>query len=233
MNDLNSQRYQFITKIKTYSQGKLFHGKDLSLHRNVLLYQLKTNLSAEESLGLIRRVNGFNHPNFLHILDIGHSDQGVLAVLELRNGSILSEIIESSDYSFQKCLEMTIEVGKMVEMALEQGIRGFSISTDNLWLTDEQTLMGINYWATGEEKFRGALGLFHFLYQLLSKSIEIPDFLRKLRKTYIPLNMLARYPTTKQLFLMDCFKRPMLHLAVHCPLSCCFPSSCIVRLNKN
>jgi len=182
MHSLDDQRYQVSKKIKTVHHGHLFYGKDLSLNRNVLLYQLEASVSNEASVELIQSVNGFNHPNFFHILDIGYSKDGNFVVLELRKGDILSQEIESSDYPFQKCLEKTMRLGKMVDVALEEGIRSFSISTDNFWLTKDQTLMVINYWNEGESKFRGAQGLFHFLYQLLSKSTEVPDSVEKMRE---------------------------------------------------
>ncbi|RKD24401.1 hypothetical protein BEP19_08400 [Ammoniphilus oxalaticus] len=173
MYGLNDERYQVEAELLPAQEGVLLRGKDLALKRNVLLYQF-TKLSDEEALQLIRNVDGFNHPRFFHILDVSHSARGLLVALELREGTIASQAQKIAPFSFEQCLEMTLEIGKLVEIALSQGIRDFSLSTENLWLTDDGQLMIINFWGKEAKQHRGAIGLFHLLYQLLSRSTNLP-----------------------------------------------------------
>lgn len=187
MRDFNEQRYELGTKINANQEGgALFRGRDLSLNRNVLLYQF-ANLSKEKALQSIRNVYGFNHPNFLHILDISQNEQGLLVALESRRGDILSQSASFAQFSFEQCLELTLQAGKLIQSALDEGIRDFSLSAENLWLGEDGQVMVVNYWTKAEPKHRGTVGLFHLLYQLLLKTTEIPDSAEETKQNLLRL----------------------------------------------
>lgn len=171
-----SDRYQFGEEIFSSSMGSLFLGTDVSLKRQVYLYRIdkKSKTSHDEYMRMIAGVSHVAHPNFFHILDMGSTPE-VYAVMEKREGTHLSQLIqqEKINLSFQETLALVIQVGKAVQDAVEERIRGYSITAENLWIYRNQVMV-INYWSEGEKEHRSVLGLVHLLYQLLARTIVIP-----------------------------------------------------------
>ncbi|WP_164984876.1 PASTA domain-containing protein [Ammoniphilus sp. CFH 90114] len=176
------ERYQFGEELFSSPTGSLFLGTDVSLKRQVFLYLMdkKTTTTDEEYMRMMAGVSHFAHPHFFHILDMG-SSEGAFAVMEKREGVPLSQFMQQENFnlSYKKSIELVIQVGKAVQDALEERIRGYSITADNLWIYRNQVMV-INYWTEGERHHRGVLGLVHLLYQLLTKSPTIPDCYEKL-----------------------------------------------------
>lgn len=131
------------------------------------------------------------HPSFFHILDMGISKQGAFAVLEKREGISFVELLKQKNnpYSIKEIFSIAIQVGKAVQDALEERIRGYSITAENLWLYENQVMV-INYWTEGEREHRGAMGLATLLYQLITRSINVPSELERMEHEILesPLN---------------------------------------------
>lgn len=177
-----NDRYQFGEEIFSSSMGSLFLGNDVSLKRQVYLYRIdrKSKTSQDEYMRMVAGVSHVAHPNFFHILDMGSTPE-VYAVMEKREGTHLSHMIQQEKFnlSFQEAVALVIQVGKAVQDALEERIRGYTITAENLWIYRNQVMV-INYWSEGEKEHRGVLGLVHLLYQLLARTIAIPPHYEEL-----------------------------------------------------
>ncbi|WP_134705049.1 PASTA domain-containing protein [Ammoniphilus sp. YIM 78166] len=187
-----NERYQFSEKIFTSPSGSLFLGKDESLQRQVYLYRMeKSKISDEEHTRMMAGVSHVVHPSFFHILDMGVSKEGAFAVLEKREGISFVQLLKqkSDPYSLKEILSIAIQVGKAVQDALEERIRGYSITAENLWLYENQVMV-INYWTEGEREQRGAMGLATLLYQLITRSVDVPTELERIEEEIMesPLN---------------------------------------------
>lgn len=180
-----NDRYQFSEKIFTSPSGSLFLGRDESLNRQVYLYRMekKLKITEEEHLRMMAGVSHVVHPSFFHILDMGVSRDGAFAVLEKREGVSFVQLMQQKkeNYSLGEILSFVIQVGKAVQDALEERIRGYSITAENLWLYEDQVMV-MNYWTEGEREQRGALGLATLLYQLATRSLDIPTGLDRIEQ---------------------------------------------------
>lgn len=179
------RRYHFEKQVLSTANGILHEGKDLSLQRQVFLYQIRVNsqTTKDETKRLLGSVSHFANSTFFHMLDLGEHQDGVYIVLEYRSGiPLLHQLnLQPLPLTFPEVLNMVMDLGEALQDALAERVRGFSVTAENLWL-DQNQLMVVNYWAEGERHQRGVLGLIHLLYQLLLQTPDLPadaDFLEK------------------------------------------------------
>lgn len=197
------QRYHFEKQILSTVNGTLHEGKDLSLQRQVFLYHIRANRQTthDEIKRLIGSVSHFSSPSFFHIMDLDESEDGVYAVLEHRTGSSLQHLLHSPSLSLTvpQALNLIVNLGETLQDALEQRVRGFSITAENIWL-DQDQLMIINYWAEGDRQQRGVLGLVHLLCQLLLQTADLPDDADSLEQE-LTLSIELYFPEKKESLL--------------------------------
>lgn len=196
------QRYHFEKQVLSTANGILHEGKDLSLQRQVFLYQIQSNrqTTKEETKRLLGSVAHFANPLFFHILDLDEGKDGVYAVLEYRSGDSLLHVLNSRSFplSFPEALHLIMGLGETLQDALEERVRGFSVTAENIWL-DRDQLMVINYWAEGDIQQRGVLGLVHLFYQLLYQTTDLPADSDSIEKE-ISLSMEPYFPEKKEKF---------------------------------
>lgn len=174
MEDRMEQRYVPEQPIIPLEGGMVFMGKDLSLNRKVILYSLDT--LDEEFIRtytqMIGEASQFTDRAFIHILDTGYSRtvNRLIAVLKPCNGTLLIEEIDKRTMSFPEMVSIVHKLALGMQKALEEGIVGFSIRPDNIWLDSERYPVIMNYWEQGKPSERGTWGLSGLLLQMLTGS---------------------------------------------------------------
>ncbi|ULL18460.1 PASTA domain-containing protein [Paenibacillus sp. H1-7] len=172
MEDRMEQRYLPEKPILPLASGMVYMGKDLSLNRKVILYAVDSQDDAftKAYTEMLGEASQFTDRSFIHILDMGfnHSSNRLVAVLKPCNGTLLYEVIAGGMLSFQEKLTIVYKLALGMQKALEEGIVGFSISADNIWIDPEGHPVIMNYWEQGQAAQRGTKGLVGLLLQLIA-----------------------------------------------------------------
>jgi serine/threonine-protein kinase len=167
-------RYEVRRTVKELRLGMLFEAYDLPLNRNVLLYEIAPERTTTDSREAVKRGAAFTHDRFMHILDVGTEKGMPYAVFKACEGAPLEDELHKHRMRPQQLLGAVYELGKAMQDAAEEGIYGYSVCADNLWLGGGTTLMPIHYWDAADERRRGAAGLCHLIYQLASRTDILP-----------------------------------------------------------
>ncbi|WP_282940268.1 PASTA domain-containing protein [Paenibacillus sp. RC67] len=176
MEDRMEQRYIPEQRIIPLDGGMVYMGKDLSLNRKVILYSLE--IPNEEFVQMYTQMIGeasqFTDRAFIHILDTGYSSTAnrLIAVLKPCNGTLLIEEIDKKTMAFPEMVSIVHKLALGMQKALEDGIVGFSVRPDNIWLDFERHPVIMNYWEQGAVSQRGTRGLSSLLLQMLVGSTE-------------------------------------------------------------
>jgi hypothetical protein len=168
MNKCIGGRYILQQQVLPSSGKMVFHAKDQSLNRNVLLY-------FQDFAKPLGRAAGYTHERFMHILDGGFAGEESYVVLKSCAGRPLLQELKRHRMTSREMLAKVLELGKVVQEAMEEGMLGFSVAAENLWLGEDGHLLVINYWDEAEHSRRGAIGLCGLLYQLATRSETVPD----------------------------------------------------------
>ncbi|MCZ8521810.1 MULTISPECIES: Stk1 family PASTA domain-containing Ser/Thr kinase [Paenibacillus] len=186
-------RYVLGQPILPMISGMLYGGKDLSLHREVLLYVVD---SADDSLrqaamARLQEVAPLSDNRFLHMLDVGMEKPYLFAVLKTFDGRPLIESLPGHGLTDREILSGVFELGRGLQDAMEEGVSGYAVDAANVWLCDDGRLKIINYWDKGQDSKKGAQGLARLLLQLLTRKEEPelgPPGERALRASLSSLN---------------------------------------------
>ena len=230
MDRFIDQRYLFEEVILSTEKGILYQGKDLLLRRNVFLYMVKPkgNTSPEEYMKMVAGVSFLHDSNFFHILDVGVNSEGVYAVLEAREGEPLAHLISQHPWTASICISLVFSIGNGVQDALQKRIRGFSVTTDNIWITTHNEPIIINYWAEGDRQERGVAGL-GACYSTCLRALKPSLRCNRDNKTY--RSRLQKFLQNMLNRLVDCssnqysFNRNGLYLPFFTPCKVCGISS--------
>ncbi|MBE1442497.1 PASTA domain-containing protein [Paenibacillus sp. OAS669] len=174
MEDRMEQRYVPEQPILPLEGGMVYMGKDLSLNRKVILYSL--DIPDEEFVRtytqMIGEASQFTDRAFIHILDTGYSRAAkrLTAVLKPCNGTLLITEIDKKTLAFAEMISIVHKLALGMQKALEEGIVGFSVRPDNIWLDSERYPVIMNYWEQGKDNERGTFGLSSLLLQMLTGS---------------------------------------------------------------
>jgi eukaryotic-like serine/threonine-protein kinase len=168
-------RYMRTPDLKPLSNGNLFSAKDQSLHRDVLLYRIGDSQSPDAGIHMLGRALELNNERFLHILDIGTEGSELFAVLKYSPGQPMQPILKQHRMTTMDILTEIIRLGQAIQEGSDAGFGGFSVTAENLWLSQDGKLIIINGWSAAENGGSGALGLRRLLYQLCVGSESVPD----------------------------------------------------------
>ncbi|WP_028549558.1 PASTA domain-containing protein [Paenibacillus sp. UNC451MF] len=172
MEDRMEQRYVPEQPILPLDGGMVYMGKDLSLNRKVILYSLDIpdDEFVQTYTQMIGEASQFTDRAFIHILDTGYSSTAnrLIAVLKPCNGTLLVEEIDKKTMNFPEMISIVHKLALGMQKALEDGIVGFSVRPDNIWLDSERHPVIMNYWEQGASTQRGTRGLSSLLLQMLS-----------------------------------------------------------------
>lgn len=169
-------RYLLFKAIQPLEDGVLYNGQDIFLKRDVFLYLVdkKGEVDSKDFGQSFGQASRFTNEHFFHILNAGVTGSHIYVVFKAYNGNPLAKSIHQHTLRSLEILTAVFELGKSMQDAMEEQIYGFSVTADNIWLTEDKQLKIMNYWSGGEQGQTGSIGLSNLLYQLFTYSRAVP-----------------------------------------------------------
>ncbi len=133
------QRYRLDAKIGEGGFGVVFRAQHTELHRDVAIKMLHPRFSSGSLIGRFR-LEGMHacrvqHPNALHVLDSGITDDGIaFLAMELLAGHSLEQEMMQGPTTFVRCAEIIAPVCEALAAAHAAGIVHRDIKPANIFL---------------------------------------------------------------------------------------------------
>ncbi len=133
--------YQLITRIGVGGMGEVYKAMQLSLGRTVALKLLSPDLTrdrgfVERFLSEARAAGKFNHPNVVHVHEVGEEKGAYYYSMEyLEGGSVHDQVSRGRKLDPMRATEIILQASRALEYAEKVGIVHCDIKPDNLMLT--------------------------------------------------------------------------------------------------
>ena len=140
---MTDSRYQYLDKIGEGGMATVYRGIQRSLNRPVAIKVLSAELSDNPSI--IKRfkresliIAQLNHPNIIHVIDKGTTSSGrPVFIMEFVEGQTLSEIIADGILTFNRKIDLLIQVCKGLGYAHKLGVIHRDIKPANILIDGE------------------------------------------------------------------------------------------------
>jgi eukaryotic-like serine/threonine-protein kinase len=140
---MTESRYQYLDKIGEGGMATVYRGIQRSLNRPVAIKVLSAELSDNPSI--IKRfkresliIAQLNHPNIIHVIDRGTTSSGrPVFIMEFVEGQTLSEIIADGVLTFNRKIDLLIQVCKGLGYAHKLGVIHRDIKPANILIDGE------------------------------------------------------------------------------------------------
>lgn len=179
--ELFHSRYELERSWTPAADGWFASAQDTKLSRTVLLWRVVVHTPQEKEEFLRRLGNAarFSHRQFVHILDVSVTEDGVYAVLTHDKGIRLTEMLRRNNWSKEELLGKLHELIPAIREARRERLQDFPVTADNIWVDGTGKLRIMNYWSEGEKERRDVCGLAMLLYQLCSRQETLPASIRE------------------------------------------------------
>ena len=129
--------YRILSALGAGGMGEVFRAEDTKLHREVALKVLPEAFARDaERMARFEReaqvLAALNHPNIAAIYGLEESDGVRALVMELAEGSMLSERIARGPLPFDEALAVARQIAEALECAHESGIVHRDLKPDNI-----------------------------------------------------------------------------------------------------
>ena len=136
-------RYQYLEVIGEGGMATVYRGVQNSLNRQVAIKVLSADLSDNPSI--IKRfkresliIAGLNHPNIIHVIDKGTTSSGrPVFIMEFVEGQTLSDVIYQNSLTFNRKIDLLIQVCKGLAYAHKLGVIHRDIKPANILVDHE------------------------------------------------------------------------------------------------
>ncbi len=136
-------RYQYLDKIGEGGMATVYRGVQRSLNRPVAIKVLSAELSDNPSI--IKRfkresliIAQLNHPNIIHVIDKGTTSTGrPVFIMEFVEGKTLAEIIYQAELTFNRKIDVLVQVCKGLGYAHKLGVIHRDIKPANILIDNE------------------------------------------------------------------------------------------------
>ncbi len=134
--------YEIISPIGAGGMGEVYRARDLKLARDVALKVLPKELALDAERHRrfeqeARAASALNHPNVVHVYDVGSDDGTTWIAMELVEGRTLREVAGSGPISAKKLLEIAIPIADGLARAHEAGIVHRDLKPENVMVSKE------------------------------------------------------------------------------------------------
>src|SRR5579862_3112708 len=134
--------YEIVAPLGAGGMGEVYRARDPKLAREVALKILSAELSRDTQRRLrfeqeAQAASALNHPNVVHIYDVGSSEGLHYIAMELVPGRTLREILASGPLGPKRLLDVAVEVADGLAKAHEAGIVHRDLKPENLMVSRE------------------------------------------------------------------------------------------------
>jgi serine/threonine protein kinase/tetratricopeptide (TPR) repeat protein len=141
--------YRIVEELGSGGMGIVYIAEDTLLGRRVAI---KTLTTARDSDGFklrflreARAVSALSHPNIAQIYDYGETDDGPYIVMELINGSTLSDLINNEVLTIPRAVEIGKEVASALGEAHSKGIVHRDIKPSNIAINEKGAVKVLDF----------------------------------------------------------------------------------------
>lgn len=134
--------YEILAFIATGAMGEIYRARDLKLGRSVAVKVLLKELS--QNPDRLRRfeqearaASALNHPNIVHIYDIGREDDTHFIVMELVEGTSLRRLLRDAPLANERLVELGRQMAAGLANAHEANIVHRDVKPENVMVTHD------------------------------------------------------------------------------------------------
>jgi len=134
--------YDVLEKIGSGGMGDVFRARDTKLGRDVAIKVLPADMASDASRlrrfeQEARAASALNHPNIVHIYEIGDDDGTPFIAMEYVEGVTLRELLSSGVLESAKMLGLALQIGQGVAKAHAADIVHRDLKPENVMLTTD------------------------------------------------------------------------------------------------
>jgi serine/threonine protein kinase len=134
--------YEILSLIGAGGMGQVYRAKDLKLGRDVAVKVLREELAAHpERLRRFeqeaRSASALNHPNIIHIYDIGKHGETPYIAMEFVEGKTLREVLSEEPLPTKKLLQLATQIAEGLAKAHSAGIVHRDLKPENLMVSSD------------------------------------------------------------------------------------------------
>ena len=132
--------YEIVADLGAGAMGDVYRAKDLKLGRDVALKVLRPELANEPDRlrrfeQEARAASALNHPNIVHIYDIGEEDGNHFIAMELVEGTTLRNLLVDAPFRGERLVEIGKQIAAGLAKAHEEGIVHRDLKPENVMVT--------------------------------------------------------------------------------------------------
>jgi serine/threonine-protein kinase len=131
--------YEVIGFIGAGGMGEVYRARDPRLGREVAIKMLSSGGKGENAIRRLateaRASGALNHPNVLHVYDVGVHEQSPYIVSELLHGHTLREELRRKRLSVEEALDYAVQLAEGLSAAQVKGIVHRDLKPENLFIT--------------------------------------------------------------------------------------------------
>src|SRR6185295_3666078 len=143
--------YEVIDRLGAGGMGEVYRARDTRLGRSVAIKVLRSGANPELLYRLdreARAASALNHPNIVHIYDVGVAAEGAGAhyvVMELVEGETIRRRLRSGRLSIPELLDLGAQLGDGLAKAHRAGIVHRDLKPENLMVTPDGVLKILDF----------------------------------------------------------------------------------------
>jgi serine/threonine protein kinase len=135
-------RYEILSLLGAGGMGEVYRARDTQLGREVAVKILPPGLSTDpERLQRFeveaRAAAALNHPNIMHVHDVGVDAGSPYIVTELLGGETLRRCLESGAVAPRKAVDYAAQIARGLAAAHEKGIVHRDLKPENIVVTPD------------------------------------------------------------------------------------------------
>ncbi|NOU96792.1 PASTA domain-containing protein [Paenibacillus sp. LMG 31456] len=179
-----SNRYTREELIIPLDHGLLYRGKDLSLQRIVFIYAVPHQGQPYAQTYIHQIGNSAQVTNsapYMHVFDVEMDQTYIYIIMKYIKGTPLQQFMLNHTFSIQEAAAFVTSMGQTLMEIAEDRPLNFSISPNNLWVSDELQISLINTWDKSQHNQRLSKELSGILYSLVTQTKQVPADTEALR----------------------------------------------------
>ena len=140
--------------------GEVYRARDPRLQREVALKVLPPEFAKDDERRArfeqeARAASALNHPNVVHVYDIGSEDGNTFLAMELVDGRTLRDILAAGPLPAKRVLELAVQIADGLSRAHEAGIVHRDLKPENVMVAKDGHVRILDF---GLAKLTGAQG---------------------------------------------------------------------------